>query len=516
MAKGNYIALQALKPTELKVADYYKSFADDLIKRGDSDRAARAKMLEDQKKEVNSLFTKIDIKPFSTKAQMSDLASQAFIDSARAIGQRRMMAEKDPANAYKYLQEAQAIGDDYGVFATTFGSADFIKRANEKEQRLADNDVFGTTDENERLALTGVNMPIMQRNPQTGLMEFYLPKNGSATPDEPMVKYSAGEIVNLFTSNDEVNLLRSNKSNGNNGFLDKQIYDVAKLMSDEYSRNFDGNRTNAKKWFSTERGGQWFDTNFGVYNPNKVNPIVSQYARETLGRDISSEEDFNIAKQGIIGNIASLVGTETKVDTKDSALDIALQKQRLVNLQLDATKTRQDIANPNRGKSEGEVGILGNGTVTVGDVILNIPYKSGKNTGVNNYKVPAINYYVTGNTNDGRNSRIGVSTYWNPNGGKDGKGAYNFALNIPSLNGKDVVIENAKEERVKQVLSSNKVKNTENVLALMKTAADSRGLPQMKSKLVGKNNTDYNVSFGTETAKKEGKAEVDNDLTNSN
>lgn len=341
MAKGNYIALQALKPTELKVADYYKSFADDLIKRGDSDRAARAKMLEDQKKETNALFTEMKIDPFSTNAQMSDLATQSFVDSARAIGQRRMMAEKDPANAYKYIQEAQAIANDYKVFATTFGSADFIKKSNDKKQRLADNDVFGTTDENERLALTGVNMPIMQRNPQTGLMEFYLPKNGSATPDDPMVRYSAGEIVNLFTSNDEVNLLRSNKSNGNNGFMDKQIYDVAKLMSDEYSRNFDGNRTNAKTWFSAERGNQWFDTNFGVYNPNKVNPIVSQYARETLGRDISSEEDFNIAKQGIIGNIASLVGTETKVDTKQTATQQAIDNQRLNNLKLQAESIRR-------------------------------------------------------------------------------------------------------------------------------------------------------------------------------
>lgn len=348
MAKGNYIALQALKPTELKVADYYKSFADDLIKRGDADRAARAKILEDKKKEVNSLFTEIKIDPFSTNAQMSDLATQSFVDSARAIGQKRMMAEKDPANAYKYIQEAQAIANDYKVFATTFGSQDYIKKSNEKAERLANNDVFGTTDENERLALTGVNMPIMQRNPQTGLMEFYLPKNGSATPDEPMVKYSAGEIVNLFTSNDEVNLLRSNKSNGNNGFLDKQIYDVAKLMSDEYSRNFDGNRTNAKKWFSEERGNKWFDTNFGVYNPNRVNPIVSQYARETLGRDISSEEDFNIAKQGIIGNIASLVGTESKVDTKETAADREEQAWRIRN----AKKAYYKKDTPSRGSSD--------------------------------------------------------------------------------------------------------------------------------------------------------------------
>ena len=329
MAKGNYIALQALKPTELKVADYYKSFADDLIKRGDSDRAARAKMLEDKRKEVGAIFTDMKVDPFATISQASDLSTQSFIDTAQYVGQQRMLAEQDPANAYKYIQNAKRAHDDYRVLATTFGNKDFIDKANTKAQALASNDTFGTTDNNARLALLNQQMPIMKRNLQTGKMEFYLPKNESANPDEPMVGYSIGEIGSLFTSPDEINLLRSNKSNGNNGFMDKQIYDVAKLMSDEYSRNFDGNRTNAKTWFSAERGNQWFDTNFGVYNPNRVNPIVSQYARETLGRDISSEEDFNIAKQGIIGNIASLVGTETKVDTKDSALDIALKNKRL-------------------------------------------------------------------------------------------------------------------------------------------------------------------------------------------
>lgn len=332
MAKGNYIALQALKPTELKVADYYKSFADDLIKRGDSDRAARAKMLEDKRKEVGAIFTDMKVDPFATISQASDLSTQSFIDTAQYVGQQRMLAEQDPANAYKYIQNAKRAHDDYRVLATTFGNKDFIDKANTKAQALASNDTFGTTDNNARLALLNQQMPIMKRNLQTGKMEFYLPKNESANPDEPLVGYSIGEIGSLFTSPDEINLLRSNKSNGNNGFMDKQIYDVAKLMSDEYSRNFDGNRTNAKTWFSAERGNQWFDTNFGVYNPNKVNPIVSQYARETLGRDISSEEDFNIAKQGIIGNIASLVGTETKVDTKQTATQQALDAARLQNL----------------------------------------------------------------------------------------------------------------------------------------------------------------------------------------
>lgn len=380
MAKGNYIALQALKPTELKVADYYKSFADDLIKRGDSDRAARAKMLEDQQKEIGSRFNNIKVEPVATIPALTDFMQTNFVDTARFIGQQRMMAEKDPKNAQLYLNLAENAANDHKSFATVVGSKQFIDDANAKSLGLQNNETFGTTDENARAAMAIRQVPMTKRNPQTGRMEFYLPKNENATDEEKLKAYSVGEIASIYTSKDQINLLRSNKSNGNNGFLDKQVYDVAKLMSDEYSRNYDGNRTNAKTWFSQERGNQWFDTNFGKWNPNNINPIVFQYAREINGRNPETEEDFNIAKQGIIGNIASLVGTETKVDTKETAADREEQAWRIRN----AKKNYYKQDTPSRASSDNSGGggmyNAGNQQVFIKDRIPNMTKdsKTGK------------------------------------------------------------------------------------------------------------------------------------------
>ena len=223
MAKGNYIALQALKPTELKVADYYKSFADDLIKRGDADRAARAKMLEDQQKEIGSRFNNIKVEPVATIPALTDFMQTNFVDTARFIGQQRMMAEKDPKNAQLYLNLAENAANDHKSFATVVGSKQFIDDANAKSLGLQNNETFGTTDENARAAMAIRQVPMTKRNPQTGRMEFYLPKNENATDEEKLKAYSVGEIASIYTSKDQINLLRSNKSNGNNGFLDKQV-----------------------------------------------------------------------------------------------------------------------------------------------------------------------------------------------------------------------------------------------------------------------------------------------------
>ena len=51
--QGTYMAYQPLKPTELKVGDYFNSFVDDYLKRNDAKQVAEAKRLADQKKGID-------------------------------------------------------------------------------------------------------------------------------------------------------------------------------------------------------------------------------------------------------------------------------------------------------------------------------------------------------------------------------------------------------------------------------------------------------------------------------
>lgn len=393
MAKGNFTALQQIKPAEIKVGEFYnKNFIEPYIKNGEAERAAKAKLLADQKKEIGERFGAMKLDPYSTLANFSDFAQNSFVETADFVGTQRMLAEKDPANATMYLKRAENAVSDYRSLASTFGNKDFIEKANAKQQALASNDVFSETDNNEQLAILGQAIPEYRRDPNTGRMKFGLPKSGVSTDEDPLEWKSTGEIVGLWTSPDEINLLKSNKSNGNNGFLDKQVFDVAKQMSDEYSRNYDGNRTNAKTWFSEERGKLWFDTNFGEFNPNSIPAVVKQYAKSVLRKSINGDDAeavFNEARTGIINSVAALVGREEKVETKDSGLDIAIKQQSLINAQLEAVKKRQDIANPGRSNNSGGSGGSG-GFTAVSDsminkqdkVIVQIPGNDGSVRGV--------------------------------------------------------------------------------------------------------------------------------------
>ena len=97
MAKGNYTALQQLKPTEIKVGEFYNKWVDDYIKRGEAERAAKAKLLADQKKEIGERFNAMKLDPYATLANFSDFAQNSFVETVDFVGTQRLLAEKDPA-----------------------------------------------------------------------------------------------------------------------------------------------------------------------------------------------------------------------------------------------------------------------------------------------------------------------------------------------------------------------------------------------------------------------------------
>ena len=345
MTKGTFIAGQALRPTELKVADYYGKYIDDMIKRGDAKKAAQAKALQEEKNRIGERFKDIKIDPYATIANLQDFANQQMVETAKYIGTQRVLAENDLANSHVYMQRAENAWNDYRTMSSSFGNKDFIEKANAKQQALANNDVFGDTDNNERLRMLGTIIPNVKRN-EDGRITFYMPQNANATDDDELQAYSAGQIISHWTTPDEINMLRSNKSNGNNGFLDKQSYELAKTMADEYSKNYDGNITNGKTWFSETRGNQWFDSTFGQYNPNNVPTIVSQYSKAILGKEINSPEDFAAAKQGIINHVASLVPETIKRDTDKMGVEVAILNERLKGEKLDNAQKAYNLANP--------------------------------------------------------------------------------------------------------------------------------------------------------------------------
>ncbi len=328
--QGTYMAYQPLKPTELKVGDYFNSFVDDYLKRNDAKQVAEAKRLADQKKGIDDKFNSFKTDPYATISQMSDFALNSFNDTTRFIGEQRLLAERDPANAQLYMRRAENAYNDYRGMATTLSNPEFIKQAKEKQEAIVNGDVFLNSDANERAKLLNGNPPVATRN-EDGSVDWWMPKNGEAKENDPLEKYKTSKILGLFTSPDTTNMLTSNKRNGNNGFMDKQVYDIAKTMSDEYKINKDGNRTNAKEWFSTKRGDAWFKGRFGEYNPNLQSDntnILNQFYKQKSGKEIGSQEDFDSAKKQMIDYVASLVGEKEEIDTRKTAQELANDVER--------------------------------------------------------------------------------------------------------------------------------------------------------------------------------------------
>lgn len=321
--KGTFVAYTPLKPTELKVGDYFNSFVDDLIKRNDANELAKAKALADQKTAIGAKFDSFKFNPTATIPQFSDVSRSLFLDVVDRVGTERLNALKDPANAPIYLSKAEKLYNQYEAFRVSFSSKDFMDAAKAKQDAIAKKEVFISSDNNEQLKMLGYKVPSYELK-DDGALVFKLPKNANATKDDPLEEKTPAEVLALWTSQDEVNLLRSNSKNENNGFLDKQVFTIAKEMQDEYKNNFDGNITNARKWFNEKRGGVWFDGRFGSeFNGMSIDPLLNQYSKEVLKKEIKTPEDYANVKKAIVDFVGSHVGESKERDTEKTAQEMA-------------------------------------------------------------------------------------------------------------------------------------------------------------------------------------------------
>ena len=340
--KGNFMALQPLKPVEYKVGDLYANLMSDMIKRGDAQKAAQAKALQDQKKMIGDRFDKININPYATISNLTDMAGRMYKETADFIAEQRMKADADPANAYMYLSLADRAKTDYMSLSTALGSEDFIKKSNDKAAAIANNEAFTQSDDLEQYNLISKGMLNAQFDKANGVWKFAVPQNKNAQDSDNANMLSTGQIVDVFTKPSEKNLLPE---------FDKNVQNIAKTMADEWSKNTDGLKQVEWKGFAEDRANKLFDSTYGTsYNANYVNPELKQAAKARLGINITDDESFGKVKKLVVDQIASYVPTATKVDVKDSDLEIAIKKQQLENARLEAIQKRQDIANPNRGR----------------------------------------------------------------------------------------------------------------------------------------------------------------------
>ena len=467
--KGNFMAFQPLKPTEYKVGDIYSNMIDGMIKRGDAKKAAELKAAQERQKYIGDRFDKVKIDPFATTSQLTDAAMDMFKQTYEFVADQRMKAENDPSNAMGYLSNAEKAQNSYLSWAKTLGDAKFIENATKKSNEIASGEYFLDSDETDQWDLfnKGQYKPTLEN----GEWKVAVPKNRYATDENPLKKLTIGEYINLNTVLPPKDLTKE---------LDKNIKEISAKFADEWSSNTDGNRTTGWKRYAEERGKEWFDNVYGEYKASFVPTELQQFSKRTLKKQIENEADYNEVKKTLLDQLKAYVPNE---DTTDTRLTAAEQEgQRLSNKQ-----KKQDL----QSKVEDP---LNGGSLTTGNVILNIKGKDGTTY---NTRTQGISYFVKGNTNDGKTPKVGITTYWNPNGGDQGTGGFSFAMNFPSKDGKEVVAEGVTGSRAVEILSSNGVKKPNNIIALMTMQAQNSGLQNIKPEPFGKNFQNYNINFNT-------------------
>lgn len=315
--QGNFTAYQQLKPTEpLKVGDLYSGLIDNMIKRNDAKTAAQLKALQEQKKTIGERFEKIKIDPFATTNNLTDAAQKAFKDTFDYYSSQRMLADRDPANAYQYLARAENAARDYLQTATTLGSPDFIKRANEKAEAVTSDEYYQNSDDIAQYKSLANGTFKVTRNPETGGMVYSLPGSPYAEDADPAVQMGSAEFLNKMTVLPEKNLLPTAR---------KELTDVASKFAEEWKTNTDGNVTKTWQDFAGDRAKNYFNETYGEFNESYIPAELQQWSKDVLKKPIKSKEDFDAAIESKTEFVKSLVPVADSTDRRFTTAQLEAQ-----------------------------------------------------------------------------------------------------------------------------------------------------------------------------------------------
>ena len=408
--KGNAVALQALKPIENKTADILSGYVFELIKQKKADDAAKAKQIADSNKTWFDAYKDLKIDPTVTAKMYQDTSNKLFLETKDLISKARMLSqdpnlsEQEKVKMYDMAQNAQT---QYNMFRSTLQNEKALSEYYKGNEDIANGTAFQLSDD---IAFRAM---IDSHSFETKLDENgNIIIRGAKSPLSNEYKdYTLGEAVALMSKRPEKDLL-----NGKGGFLD-QLFNDAEKMKQSWSSDTTGFKTTSWTKFSEENGAKYFDTVFGEYSPNYIDPRLKQYARQILQKDIDTKEDFAELKKSVINYMSTAVPTSSKVDV-----------------------ARPTVVNVNNGRGNGSGD--GENNPIFGSTVM----KLGGNRFYNQEGVIIRGKAQTNETNYLLNEKVKkdvfVQAYWNPNGTNKsgGKGNVAYGLAIPVQGGSFVMI----------------------------------------------------------------------------
>lgn len=430
MPKGNYTALQQLKPTEIKVGDFYNNWVDGFVKSGEAERAARAKMLADQKKSAQEMVAKIDPKIFTTLQSFQPQTNEIFnnILENKAILGRMVDSGQMDSNFYNLKAKTDNLASQYLQLSTIVTNPQFLEADKKINEQIQEGDIFEGDENMGRWMSIKSGMAQLKANPNTGNIEVIYQNNiKSEDPNKPAKVEQLHEFA-------------SNYSSGVSKNLKSEIEEKLKAVSTEVSKttNKDGITTYSSKAFNETAARNTITQLMGLdpnkpieeqfTNVNNLTPFAKQYFYGN-GRLRFPEngEDLKVLVDDAVNFAKGYSDTSFGSVTSESAADREQQKWAIANAKKQFFK--QDT--PSGGSGSSEDGFV------YGNTMLRVPAAKG-NVGYYQQNAISLKGAVKSKdklTGEDATQDVFVTAYWNPNGGKTGKGSVAYGISLPSKKG---------------------------------------------------------------------------------
>ena len=488
MAKGNYIAYQALRPTESKVGDIFAANIDQMIKAGEAKRAAELQRKLAEGKSLAEIMKGEKIEYKNTITPLNNAVGKMTNEGINALSDAQISAENiniPIEERMSKVRKAKEFANQVREMQSMASDPSLIDAYKKNQEKIAQGKAF-EGDSNIALYTALQTGYIDLRRGENGLEIGYIENIND--PEKKVVYKPFQEVKQQYVTPVKDDVVP---------VYDKWLFDASQRVTTKET-NSNGYVEKSRAFFDIKQAQKLLYDKFGFaegadvdenYNINAIPDELNQLFYRKEKRNISNKEDFKSALDYSLSIMQGYSDKSTSTKVLKTALDIEEQKLDIRN---------KKIRPQPQGTTESP---LGNGTMNVGDVILKI----GKDGSA--FQTKGVNYFVSGTTEGGKESKLGITTYWNPNAKKDknGKpvGGWSYGMSLPSKDGNEVVIKGVNSVRASQILSANKVKNPENVLAYMATIASQNGLNVNPKPIKRRNIPNYDVDFTTDYAPKQ-------------
>lgn len=320
--KGNYLALQALRPSEFKVADFIDDKITNYIKEGRAAEAARIKRLQDEGKQLMDINKDIKIDALSTISALQPVVNplnKEAMDAKAYAGRIANNYNIPYAERAQANRIAQAKADNLVLLGKHLSDPAFIKSYNEK--LATDPATVFEGDDTLQFLNSLKNGQIKMKFDENGNPLVAYP-NQNQTPDEPVAWRDFSDLAMRL-------------GQGFKKDLSNDIEDLAKQQASNMYAKFEENKTGNVKIggtkFLRDEANTSFDATFGGYDINNKDPYLEQFSYQVLGKKfIQNEEDYKKVKDAWVNKLESYTPKESTYIVEKSAQE--LENQRLEGL----------------------------------------------------------------------------------------------------------------------------------------------------------------------------------------